>query len=626
MKTPTIITLLAALALAAAPLPAQTYTFTTIAGATGLTGLSSIAVDSTGNLYITDSLNHTLRKITPAGVISILAGSAAQSGSADGTGSAARFSSPAGVAVDASGNVFVADSGNNAVRKVTPAGVTSTFAGLAGQFTDGLVDGLGAAARFSRPTGVAFDPAGNLYVSDIGNVAIRKITPTGLVTTLAGGTRFTGVGGAQPNADGLGSAAGFDTPTAVAVDRAGFSYVADRFANTIRKISPEGLVTTLAGQFKVSGSADGAGSAARFFSPSGVAVDRVGNVFVADRDNLTIRLITPTGVVSTIGGLAGNGGTADGTGSNARFALPIGIAVDQGGTIYVADAASGSIRIGVLTTPTTPSDARLFAISCRARVGSGGDILIPGIIIGGTGTRQIVVRAGGPAIQGVSGTLAKPQLQLYRVGTSTPIATNTGWSSGTVAERLALQAAFTTANLPEYPVGSADCALLATVEAGAAYTATVSGVDGTTGVALVEVYEIGAAGTARMTALSCRAQVGTGGDVLIPGLIILGTTPRQVIIRAKGPGIQDVAGVLAQPTLALYNGAGVKLAENTGWITAVNAAAIASATDAVGLAPLAAAAADCAILTTLAPGGYTALVSGVNNTSGVALIEIYEVP
>lgn len=314
------------------------------------------------------------------------------------------------------------------------------------------------------------------------------------------------------------------------------------------------------------------------------------------------------------------------TGSSYAIAS---VSLDDAGdyTVVVTNAAAAVTSVPATLTvfpAGTPSDARLFAISCRAQVGTGGDVLIPGIVLGGSGSRQVVVRAGGPAIQGVSGTLARPQLKLYQAGNSNPIATNTGWSSGTAGETAALQAAFTAANLPHYPIGSADCALLATLSAGNAYTAVVSGVGDTTGVALVEVYEIGA-GDARMTALSCRAQVGTGGNILIPGLIILGTTPKQVIIRAKGPGIRGVPGVLARPTLAIFNGAGVKMAENTGWSSG-NAAAVSAATVAVGLEPLAPDSGDCALVATLSPGGYTAQISGLDATSGVALVEVYEVP
>ena len=178
-----------------------------------------MAVDGSGNVYVADSGNYTIRKITPAGVVSTLAGLAGSSGSADGTGSAARFYYPTGVAVDGSGNVYVADTGNYTIRKITPAGVVSTLAGLAG--STGSADGTGSAARFYYPYGVAVDGSGNVYVADTGNYTIRKITPAGVVSTLAG------TAGSSGSADGTGSAARFNYPTGVAVDGSGNVYVAD---------------------------------------------------------------------------------------------------------------------------------------------------------------------------------------------------------------------------------------------------------------------------------------------------------------------------------------------------------------------------------------------------------------
>ena len=186
---------------------------------------------------------------------------------------------------------------NDTIRKITPAGVVTTFAGTAGQ--SGSADGTGAAARFTNPEGTAVDGAGNVYVADTFNDTIRKITPAGVVTTLAG---TAGQGG---SADGTGAAARFAFPTGVAVDGAGNVYVADTDNDTIRKITPAGVVTTLAGTAGQSGSADGTGAAARFNSPFGLAVDGAGNIYVADEDNDAIREITPAGVVSTLAGTAG---------------------------------------------------------------------------------------------------------------------------------------------------------------------------------------------------------------------------------------------------------------------------------------------------------------------------------
>jgi sugar lactone lactonase YvrE len=194
------------------------------------------AVDSAGEVYVADYGNDEIRKITPAGAVTTLAGSGAQ-GNADGTGSAASFNYPESVALDSTGNVYVADYGNNEIRKITPAGVVTT---LAGSGEKGDADGTGSAASFNGPEGVAVDSAGNVYVADYGNNQIRKITPAGAVTTLAGS-------GAQGNADGTGSAASFNGPEGVAVDSAGNVYVGDEFNNEIRKITSAGVVTTLTG-------------------------------------------------------------------------------------------------------------------------------------------------------------------------------------------------------------------------------------------------------------------------------------------------------------------------------------------------------------------------------------------
>ena len=306
---------------------------------------SGVAVDGAGNVFVADWGNNNIRKITPRGVVTTLAGSADQSpGSADGTGAAASFNWPEGVAVDGSGNVFVADSRNNTIRRITPAGVVTTLAGTAGSW--GSADGTGAAARFNGPSGVAVDGAGNVFVADSDNT-IRKITPTRAVTTFAGTADSTG------SSDGTGATARFSSPSGVAVDGAGDVFVADSDNNTIRKITPTRAVTTFAGTADSTGSSDGTGATARFSSPSGVAVDGAGNVFVADSGNNTIRKITPAGMVTTLAGAASSG-SADGTGAAARFNSPESVAVDGAGNVFVADWGNSTIRkitpSGVVTT------------------------------------------------------------------------------------------------------------------------------------------------------------------------------------------------------------------------------------------------------------------------------------
>jgi sugar lactone lactonase YvrE len=302
---------------------------------------SGTAVDSAGNVYVADEGNYTIRKITPAGAVTTLAGKAGNAGSADGTNSAARFGHPSGVALDTADNVYVADWGNHTIRKITPAGLVTTFAGKAGNA--GSADGTGSNARFNQPSAVVVDNATNVYVADTGNCTIRKITPAGVVTTLAGKPGYLG------SADGSGSAARFGStnagPNGLAVDFFGNVYVADTGNNTIRQVTPYGVVTTLAGQAGITGSTDATGTAALLNYPSGVAADSFGNVWVADTGNNTIRQIAPGGVVTTWAGQAAVTGSADATGTAARFFNPFGMAVDGAANIYVADAGNNTVRL-----------------------------------------------------------------------------------------------------------------------------------------------------------------------------------------------------------------------------------------------------------------------------------------
>ena len=307
---------------------------------------NATAVDGAGNVFVADMTNHTIRKISPLGVVTTLAGTAGGLGSADGTGAAARFNYPAGLAVDGAGNVLVADTGNHTIRKISPLGVVTTLAGTVGSAGD--TDGTGAAAQFHYPRGLAVDAAGNVFVADTGNLTIRKISPAGVVTTLAGTATSLG------STDGTGAAARFSSPAGLAVDAAGYVFVADTSNHTIRKISPAGVVTTLAGTAGMSGSTDGTGAAARFNLPIGLAVDGAGNVLVADYKNHTIRKISPAGVVTTLAGKAGVQGSLNGTGAAARFSSPTGLAVDGAGNVLVVDYGNNTIRkispAGVVTT------------------------------------------------------------------------------------------------------------------------------------------------------------------------------------------------------------------------------------------------------------------------------------
>jgi sugar lactone lactonase YvrE len=314
-----------------------------------------VAVDGSGNIYVADTFNQTIRKVIPSGSLgttSTLAGLAPGIGTTDGTGSVARFNNPFGAAVDGAGNTYVADKNNHTIRKITSAGVVSTLAGSAG--ISGAVDGPGGTARFRFPGGVAVDGSGNVYVADTSNHTIRKITPAGVVGTLAG------MAGVLGQTDGTGTAARFNSPQGVAVDGSGNVYVADSSNCTVRKITSAGVVSTPAGTPLSCTFADGTGGVARFSLPQAIASDALGNLYVADTFNQIIRKVVVSGLFGTVTTLAGSAGMpsfADGIGNVARFNTPQGVAVDGAGNLYVADSANHTIRkvtpsgaVGAVTT------------------------------------------------------------------------------------------------------------------------------------------------------------------------------------------------------------------------------------------------------------------------------------
>jgi len=258
---------------------------------------------------------------------SIVAGSGAQ-GSTNGTGTAASFYSPVSLAIDSQDNIFVVDNGNHKIRKITPDGVVTTFAGS----TQGFADGTGTSAKFNNPFGITIDSNDNLYIADSANSRIRKITSAGVVTTVAGGTAGF--------ADGVGSNAQFQAPAGIVVTQDNILYVADQKNNRIRKIMPNGVVSTFSGSSQ--GYQDGTRETARYYWPISLTIDSQNNLYVSDTFNNKIRKISSNGTVSTIAG--SSAGFANGTGSVAKFNLPLGIAVDSNNTLYVADYNNHKIR------------------------------------------------------------------------------------------------------------------------------------------------------------------------------------------------------------------------------------------------------------------------------------------
>lgn len=331
-------------------------------GAARFNSPNGIASDLAGNLYVTDTGNGTVRSVTASGVVSTLAGTVGTTmanlpcygdgvtaGCGDGAGASARFNNPDGVAFDsASGDVFVTDQYGGTIRRLTPTGVVTTYAGLSGIATDTLAcygttttcgDGTGPGATFTSPSALATDSAGNLYVADNVDCVIRKIAPGAVVTTLAG---TPGTCGSSDAPAGPGSAASFNSPQGIAADSAGNVYVADTGNNTIRKITPAGSVTTLAGTAATVGSQDGSGANASFSGPQGLIVDASGNIYVADTNNQTIRKITAAGVVTTIAIQAGSA-----AGLPVPLSRPTSLAL-FGTTLY---AVSGNAIVYVANVP-----------------------------------------------------------------------------------------------------------------------------------------------------------------------------------------------------------------------------------------------------------------------------------
>jgi sugar lactone lactonase YvrE len=319
-----------------------------------------VAVDANTNIYVADLHNQVIRKLTLSGtswVSSTIAGLDGVTGSADGSGANALFDGPYGIAVDGGGNIYVADTGNNTIRMLTPSGggwMVTTIAGLAG--SPGFTDGNNSAARFRYPMGLAVDGSGNIFVADEGNSIIREITPSGVdweVSTIAG------LAGNSGSADGNNNNARFSNPSGIAVDDTGNVYVADK----LTLASGNWVVSTIAGQASKSGSADGIGSVARFNTPTGIATDIGGNLYVADEGNNTVRIVSPAGTnwtVFTVAGLAKASGTNDGFGTAVRFNGPYGIAVDSFTNVYVADSINNTIRGTPLSNPPpTPAVVQL---------------------------------------------------------------------------------------------------------------------------------------------------------------------------------------------------------------------------------------------------------------------------
>jgi sugar lactone lactonase YvrE len=707
----------------------------------GPDGRMAISLGANDLLYVADTLNGTVRSVGISAPYQVrtIAGRPRFYSHSDGLGTEAFFKTPVGIGCAPDGLVIVADAGDLTVSIVTPEGSATSVAGtfrLTTTATAGLpnpprpvletVDGTGSVARFATLRGLGIGPDGTAYLGDF--AAIRKMTKDYAVTTLAGTGDLSA--GAMASRDGSGADARFNEPQAIAVDSAGFAFVADVIDGRIRHLTPDGVVTTIAGS--ASGAADGLGTEAKFRRPLGLAVDRNGNLYVADTGNHTIRkgvrviapviTVQPTartvqpGQAATLSVTASSvapisyqwrrdgsvvpGGTgasltltrvqasdagaytvelanaagrvtsatapltigptdvgptltsqpiaqsvrggeavtlraaATGTevkfqwrrdgveipgATNATLTLEAAGAEDAGSyTVVVSNAAGAVTSSAALVTVNT---GRIVNLSIRSNLNASVPLLTVGFVVTG-GSKPLLLRGVGPALGqfGVQGFVADPRLSLY--SGDIVQAANDNWGAEAKAATIAATAARVGAF--GFPAASADAALAETLGSGG-YSAQISGAGPAGGLVLVELYDANPAIASRLANVSARTVVGTGDDVLVAGFVLGGNAPRTLLIRAVGPTLAafGVTGVLNDPRIEVLRGTAA-VAANDNW---GGSAPLKGAFAALGAFPLATDdSRDAAVVVTLEPGSYSVQVSGVGNTTGEALVEIYEVP
>lgn len=614
-RSTAVLSLLAGLLGTTAGSRAQTFVTEWAEADIGRIGPTGLALDTVGGstlLYVADQNHGRVIKFNLTANARVGVWGAA--GNADG-----EFNSPFGVAVDpVSHDLYIAERGNHRITRITNTG---TFVMKWGSFGTGN-------GEFDGPIGVAADAAGNVYVTDHNNHRVQKFH----VQSGPGGWQAQHVA----TWGGKGAANGqFNGPYGITLDAAGTLWVADGFNHRLQKFDPNGNFLGAVGTL---GTGNG-----QFITPTWVNFDASGNFYVAetnsdpqdvaasDIQNQRIQKFSASGAfVSKWGGYGEAGG---------QFRLPFDVVVDANGNAYVADYYNTRVQkfslSGAVTPPPAPppggaTAAHFVNLSSRLRTtdGSASRAFIAGFVVSGTAPKPMLVRAIGPSLSqfGVNGVLSNPRLEIYS-GTQ-KVAENEDWtaSSDMVA---------TGERTGAFPLtaGTRDAALIVTLAPGA-YSAHVSA-NGGDGVALVEVYDAETAQPAtQLVNLSTRGFVDTGDGVLVAGFVVTGSTPKRVLVRGVGPALAGfgVTGALSDSVLKIYSGTTL-LAQNDDWGTPqttsgssapATGAEIAAAAAASGAFALPASSKDAAVVVTLQPGAYSAVVSGANNSTGAGLVEVYE--
>jgi sugar lactone lactonase YvrE len=593
----------------------------------GLNRPGGVVFDANSNMYIADTLNQKIRKVTKEGVISTIAGTGASGFSGDnGPAVNAMLNEPRSVAADSSGNIYISDFQNSRIRKIDKNGIISTYAGNGDCCNNSLGDG-GAAitASIGGIRSIAVDSAGNLYISDQGHARIRKVDTSGIIATIAGNGQF-GYGG-----DGGPATSASINPYAVAVESDGSVYISGPLANPsqVRKVDPQGIITRFAGDFGQSCNLNGPqpclATQVTLESCINVAFDGHGGYFVGSEGfSLVTRVASDNTMSFLVGndqggsqGFRGDGGPA----LTALLAIPEALATDSAGDLYIADTNNDRIR-----KVSFHPQGLVGNVSTRLPVGTGDNVLIEGFIVQGPAgsTKKIIVRAIGPSLApfGITDALPNPTLEIHDSNNGNAIvAMNDDWKVTQVGGLITADQSAEIAASGFKPGNDLESAIIANLAPGS-YTAVVRGSGNSVGTAVVDAYDLSPASSAKLANIATRGLVQPGDKLMIAGFVVQGA-PVKALVKAVGPSLAafGVTNALPDTTLQLRDVNGAIVVQNDDWKVRTDGSSQQAEIEATGLQPTNDL--EAAVLTTLQPGQYTAQVRGKPESTGTGVVQVY---